>query len=628
MLQENPATRDVQPSNQRYRLAPVVRYSGGRDTVLLYSQFSGLVRTVPSNTAEKLLACTTFLTLDQHARNLQGRCNAALDVIRDELRSYVADGLFISESELLSEKSSGSNVVRSNDISSIGIPTRNRPELLLRATKSYLENLQQHQRRCRLVIADGSDEDEARRETENRLSALPPDQKSSVYYAGLLQKQRYAELLVSAGIPQEVVTFALFGHPAISSTIGANRNAILLETVGELALSVDDDSLCRISAPLGESEQIRLAPDNDAVHVRFFPDRETLLASSVFVDESVLSVHERLLGRTLNELASAADENLKIDGACTHLLSSLQKGQATIIASYLGICGDAGMGSPLAFIMDSRAQRQKLFDSDSDFRCALSSREIILMARQPTISHAGPWLGNGLAADNRCLLPPFPPNLRGEDTVFGHLLSTCFSDSYFAHLPRTLLHDPPTQRSYPVKPAMGFSDVLAAFIGAVPAWHRGGSPDRVLRQLGTYLIEVSSPSQKAFDDELRKLVLRQVSFMLSMMERDASRYNGIAPLWATEMNNVRESLLRSVTDDQIVPAELLNLFPRPEAGALTRDLVAGFGKLLSWWPDMIQASRWLQSRDQRLAQPLSQIRHLEGNCNMAATVSVGDEFGG
>ncbi|MFZ0774238.1 MAG: hypothetical protein WCA49_13335 [Candidatus Sulfotelmatobacter sp.] len=600
-------------SNLRYRVLPMVRYAAGKGSVLLYSQSGSLVRVVPQNTADRLLGCSGLLTLDEHAKNLQTRTGMDQAHIRQELSCFVEEGFFVSEKELFTQESS---VVKwptdCARITSLGIPTRNRPDLLLRATASYQENQRQHDRHCRIIIADGSDVNGAR-ENRERLASLN-DPEDHLWYAGTLEKQRYADLLVGAGLPAEVVTFALFGHPRIDCAIGTNRNTILLETLGEMVLCADDDSVCRIAALPGSSETLRIAGDNDAVQVRFFPDRASLLAASTFFEESVLSAHEQLVGRTLPNIVASQAGKVKIDGTCSHLLGSLRKGAGTIIASYLGVCGDAGMGSPLAFLMDSRGQRQRLFESETDFHCALSSREVMLIAGQPTISHAGPWLGNGVAADNRFLLPPFPPNLRGEDTVFGHLLSACFPDAYFAHLPRALFHDPPTQRSYPARPAMGFSDVLAAFIGvAGPAWYRGGSPDRAMRQLGSYLIDVSSPSQKAFDDELRKLILRQTSFMLTMMDKDASMYKGISPLWSNEMEKVRDSLLEGVVHDQIVPSELRTVFPNEEAAALTRDLVLRFGKLLSWWPDIVQGARWLHSRDQRLAKPLNRVPFAEAS---------------
>jgi hypothetical protein len=117
----------------RYRLIPLVRYAAGQGSVLLYSQFAGSVRIMPQTAADRLLSCTGFLTLDEHARNLQGRAGGDFERLRLELCAYAQEGLFVSDTELVSSVQNGNAAARRVPITSIAIPTRDRPELLLRA---------------------------------------------------------------------------------------------------------------------------------------------------------------------------------------------------------------------------------------------------------------------------------------------------------------------------------------------------------------------------------------------------------------------------------------------------------------------------------------------------------------
>jgi len=602
MDQPNLQLRDtaVEPKS-RYRLIPTIRYPAGKEFVLLYSQLGSLVRMMPQKSAERLHSCTGFLTVDEHARNLQSRWGGDLEQVRAEITSYVSQGFFISDREVAPASVQRGNRPQAK-ITALGIPTRDRPELLLRAVASYLDDRQKHSESYRLLIADGSDEDTSR----NSLVTWSEHRNENIWYAGRREKQQYCRLLVNAGLPSEVVSFALLGDPRLPCAIGANRNALLLETLGETLVSVDDDSICQLTTvPDHGHPVLRFAGDNDAVHVQFFPDRASLLGKCATVGESLMAVHEAMIGRTLEELLIRSNGQIRIEGVSPLLLSSLKQGVGTVMACYLGVCGDSGMGTPLSFLIDRRGKSQAIIQSDADLRCALSSREVLLMARQPTISHAGPWLGNGVALDNRCLLPPFLPNLRGEDTVFGLTLATCFSDTYFAHLPLALLHDPPAQRPYSQQPYIGLSHVLLALIGATTTWFRGGSPDRTLRQLGNYLIEISSTSQTSFDHELRKLLLKHAALMLTIMDQEASIHNGVSALWRTEMDKVRDAVKEILQPDKMVPFELLGICSSEEAAGLTRELILAFGKLLFWWPEVSQAVRWLQSRGQRLAQPLT-----------------------
>ncbi len=87
------------------------------------------------------------------------------------------------------------------------------------------------------------------------LSELAAGSGVEVFYAGAEEKLRYAEALTGGdGIPPDVARFALFGpRHAVAPTMGANRNAILLQTRGSLLLSADDDTVCRLGRAQGTS---------------------------------------------------------------------------------------------------------------------------------------------------------------------------------------------------------------------------------------------------------------------------------------------------------------------------------------------------------------------------------------
>lgn len=592
----------------RYRLIPVSRLSAGSQSVLLYSQLSGASRLFSLQEAQCLMSCTDFATLEEHAENLSRKLGADPLVLCNELAKYAQLGWFVSDSQLISSCiRPGSRKNDHTKITSITIPTRDRPEMVRRVAASFLADRERHGLSYRLVVADGSSQTETVDLVKAYLAQEAENKNGKVHYAGPKEKQQYADLLIAAGLPPETVRFTLFGHPQFTLATGANRNALLLETIGEIVMTVDDDCLATVlTAPECLGDTLRFVSDHQAVEPRYFSDRSSVMDSSILIQESVISAHETMTGRPLGAIiASFPASKVRFDGACSHLLASLTKGAGTIIATYMGVMGDSGMGSPLAFLLDGR---RKPVESDTELRTALSSREVTTLAPETTVSHGGPWYTTCVSLDNRSLLPPFSPNMRGQDTVFGQTIAICFPDAYFGHLPRALLHDPPALRSYRARPVFEFSDALKLFLGSTSAWFRGGSPDKTLRQAGTYLVEISSLSQKGFNEELKKQVLKNISAMLAMLEANISTHSQAPAAWKSELGEIESTLRDGMNRELFVPEDVKHRCSEHEAAMLTRELTAGFGKLLCCWPEMIQTARWLHSRGQGLAQPVGRCQ--------------------
>jgi hypothetical protein len=75
----------------------------------------------------------------------------------------------------------------------------------------------------------------------------------------LEEKRRFSHRLVrEGGLPKELVQLALFDVHRMGFTAGANRNALLLGTAGELMLCADDDTVCHLVEPPGGDERLVL----------------------------------------------------------------------------------------------------------------------------------------------------------------------------------------------------------------------------------------------------------------------------------------------------------------------------------------------------------------------------------
>ena len=83
-----------------------------------------------------------------------------------------------------------------------------------------------------------------------------------IAYAGLEEKTAFAKKLSEVGdIPlEEIVSWACLGDDQYGQrTYGANRNTLLLHTVGECILTSDDDVICQVAVSPGFKQGLALS---------------------------------------------------------------------------------------------------------------------------------------------------------------------------------------------------------------------------------------------------------------------------------------------------------------------------------------------------------------------------------
>jgi len=139
----------------------------------------------------------------------------------------------------------------------IGIPTRNRPAMLSRAVASYVENTKCVGRDIRFVVSDDSDSEQLRKDNVRQLCSIKATYGVDIVYAGWQEKREFANAMwLSGALPRDVIEFALFGIAGLNTSPGACSNGLLLHTVGDMLLSVDDDTICRVAAVPGSDAEV------------------------------------------------------------------------------------------------------------------------------------------------------------------------------------------------------------------------------------------------------------------------------------------------------------------------------------------------------------------------------------
>jgi len=181
----------------------------------------------------------------------------------------------------------------------LAIPTTGRTGCLERSMRSYLQGAREHDRKCAIFVGDDSLDSAASNGCRQMPASISPDWPGAIFYADVKAKQTFAELLSDAGrIPRGPIDYMLKGSEHSDRHPGANRNAILLHTLGSMALSVDDDTLCNVGTVpnyVGGTD-ISIGGHDHPEELWCFSDHAASRAFPVPDNLDVLAAHEALLG--------------------------------------------------------------------------------------------------------------------------------------------------------------------------------------------------------------------------------------------------------------------------------------------------------------------------------------------
>ena len=384
------SSRNPNRAAEQYRPGPLARWRLGSGDELLHFLIEGASRRIPTPLADFLSKWTVFLNLDEAIREacaaLPGLEPGTIAPILTEL---IGAGCLIARSGLLNDSSDQSVGSR---ISWLAMPTSNRSALAGRACRSYAENMSHFGHRCGILVSDDSRDSAESTKLVEFLSGLRGRSGFPVWYCGALEKGDFARRLCKGGaVPAEVVNFALFGRGASAPAIGANRNSILLHTIGSLVLSVDDDTVCDPGTAPGTERHLVVAGHQNPSEVWAFHDFD---AASHFVNPSIVDVigeHAKYLGRPIRTIAAAAESEGTLgtlDGLCGHIMRSLARNLGFIRTTYNGSSGDSGWHTDFGLVaLGSRSARSRVRNLNDRYQPCMGSRQIVRQALRPTISH-------------------------------------------------------------------------------------------------------------------------------------------------------------------------------------------------------------------------------------------------
>jgi hypothetical protein len=568
---------------------------------------------MPRGDSALLDSCSRFATIEQHAaawRQTRGEAEAR---IIEKLRRFAEAGLLLSDEQFVAHCTAGS---RQQDepprIATIGTTTRGRPDLLKRGLASFFTNARKHQRAFDFVVIDDGISREERAVTRDALLALVQESGAEIRYADRQRRQSFAgELAAEAGVPADVVRFALLGDAAAAITTGAARNSLLIDTAGDLFLMVDDDSVCRV-APCPQAETgLALDARANPTELWFYAGRDAMLRDTRFEELDPLALHETILGRAVADCLPPAGRaaDLGLTYASAEFAQRLWSHGGRVMATSAGVIGDSGMGST-AYLAVSPESQRRLARSEQDYLAAVGNRQILRAPPRTTITRGTFCAGASLGLDNRVVLPPFIPVQRNSDGLFARTLQRCFRDGYKGYLPWAVLHDPLPPRTQSPEGAeadatrIRLTHILRALI-VPPAFTHSGDPVVDLQRVGEELVEIASQRAEDFQHTVKPLVVKSAAAYLAGIEQATKAAPGPDFYVRRQKDHWKRLSEALATEEYFVPRDLGD-GPAEEIQQTAQRMVRQFGEVLRSWPAVVEAARTLRRRGRRLARAVSE----------------------
>jgi hypothetical protein len=545
--------------------------------------------------------CCRFRSLDDHSAAV-GRALAAdpdaISSIRAVLDRLAGEGHLISEPEAARRAADvATRDAPAAPIGVVGIPTRNRPRMVVRCAVAYADHAARHGRRIRTVVMDDGTDGAAR----HALTEVAGRLEGPVDYAGLEEKRAYARKLAEvAGAPEEVVAFALLDPFDTGSTYGANRNALILETIGEMLLSADDDTLPKPYRPPGAEPGIAVAGGRPPIDYWFFDDLEAGMEHVAASDEDVFATLESMLGRPASALIAEAGDRVNLERVGQDRLARLLDDPGRVVAVMPGMLGDVGGESPLYHLLSARGESHRaMVATEESYRMALGRRDQLRAVRTPALSQGGYLMTTAAAFDVREMVPPFFPVFRCEDNLYGDLLRWCRPHDWIGHVPTALVHSPEGARTYDnaalEKP--GFLLPLAGILSLLleDAAGEGGGCGHRLHRMGRTLAATVRAGD--FEEVIRARVASSVRERIRYVRLCREAYADSPEWWHQDLERHARALESIPEAAEVIPWETGSLED-------VRELLAAFAELLGWWPTMWRAAMELRSAGETLAVPL------------------------
>jgi hypothetical protein len=603
-------------SKEEFIAASITAHPADKGRVLVSSRGTGSSVILPQELFSILRQADRFDTIAGHTKRLlaAGWEDDGSGLISSAYQELIARGLMVPKSPFLTSLlKKGREPEAPPPVTSLVVTTRDRVPQLQRCLGGFIENNQKHGRNVDYLVIDDSRNQNQTVRIEGVLSPFVST-RAKVYYAGMEEKVGFMHELVRAGsaegLPEDIVAFCLLGDEGFEHTFGANRNALLLATAGELIVMTDDDTVYK-TAVLGIIEKNLELTSIDPTVLRFYTDRRESLATVRAADVDIVSCHEKLLGRSITGCESSLGPDCtfimdRLGPDSTHLLGRMP---TVVSATMSGVWGDSGLGSPNAVLELLGESRNLTMRSKAEYVRATNCREVFRGVSRYTISDGALFMATNAGLDNRTLLPPFIPAGRNEDGIFALTLRACAEHALIGHLPFAIHHAPDEARQFPpgafLDTAPRIADIIAALMRSfIPSpGHRSMAEN--LSAMGKLFVDLGTLETDDFEEQIKSIWLATASRYIGFLEYLLDLHHGQPDFWAKDVLTLIENFKDFIVHrSPAVPRELAGIQSTEQAKESCKRLVRKFGELLRWWPVIYGAAKQLREAGTPLVRPV------------------------
>lgn len=598
---------------EQYRCGPVHCWRVGAKHAVLYFPLTGVNTLVTSQLAAAISSWTSFLPLHQVIHRFISTVTDMHPSEIGKLINSLYDSHCLVPLSQIGLCPGHDHSTRCSRIEWLVVPTFGRTALVNRSLRSYAQHLSRFGYTCGILISDDCRSPQRCRKSREMLREFAVSSGIRVWYAGVDQKAHFVRCLENpCDLPPDILQYLFWGapYPNGETTIGANRNTVLCHTLGSLLLSVDDDTLCCAGSVPGSKAMLNFGGHLNPTETWCFPNRSAAVSFCPEKPIDVLGEHQSCLGQPLSRLLSKATMTGTLgnaDALCCHVIRSLLAGHGRVRITYNGARGDGGLHSDLWLLAQSPpATKERLEALGDKYVNVLEAREIVRQAICQTVVHADcVGIGMCMGLDNREILPPFMPNGRNEDGVFSYILGRASDNNYAVHLPFTLIHDPPTTRSYsPDRDVVTrMADVI---ISCLAMWHAppGSDPTARIRGMGDHLAGIGSAPSRDFEEIICSAMCSRLSSIVYHLEHALASTSSCSHL-RCDLENRLNSIRQTGNERGFFwPVDAPGCDSVPVAERV-RETVKQFGRLLQWWPSVLEKVATLRAKEVTIGECLN-----------------------
>jgi glycosyltransferase involved in cell wall biosynthesis len=473
----------------------------------------------------------------------------------------------------------------SGTITSIGIVTADRPAALKRCLSSVLTHCRDHGNTPRVIVVDGSRDLSLSAANLSTIESFREYSHCPLTYVSPHSDQDIQSCLMRVGLSAaSIKTMLCPGGP------GAGRNLLMLMTVGEHVMFLDDDVVCAPWAARTRRNGLAVAGHRDPRVLASFPNREEALSATVPVAVDLLAAHSRLLDRDLTALLDRPGTEVDISGMCTHVSSALlNRRPQRVRTTFTGIAGDAGMYCPHRVLAKANPPSELTRDLAA-FDKAVRSREVVRVVSEDTVTHHPFLMGYCMALANRGVFPPFIPVGRNEDGLFAEMLALIDPGALFGHISYGIVHDSHRAAAYPANPVSAsetrLADLILWLVRRNQPEARIGSPASRLRHIADSFSDLARMESGTFASLCIETVLRARAGELALAEAACER-NDAGPHWREALGRYREAFQHAVRSPRFfVPIEFHDRCDSDASVAFraVQDLLQAFSEIVHALP--------------------------------------------